>query len=419
METFLNTVKIPKMIEVSQIFESRAISNVEDELNKNLQESQVKELIYSGMKIGITAGSRGISNISLITRKVGDFIRRNGGEPFIIPSMGSHGGATAEGQKDLLKEYGITEETMGMPIISSMEVVIVDKLSDGTPIYLDKNAYNADGIVLINRIKAHTGFRGNYESGLVKMLTVGLGKQAGAEVCHSKGLSYIGEYINKAGKIVLNKVNIIFGLAILENAYEETSGLVVLKKDEILNEEPRLLQKSKKDMACIKLEDLDILIIDKIGKNFSGAGMDPNITRKFINPDIDSIPIAKKIVVLGLSEETHGNANGIGLADITTNRVKEQIDFNSMYMNSLTSGVTESSKIPMFFKSDKLSIQAAIKLTEKNDPKDLKIIRIPNTLDLKQMFISEGLVEQAEGRKDIIIKGYLSNMAFNEKDNLF
>ncbi len=417
--SLLDDMPIPKMARVKQIFNREKISDIKGELIKQMMLTDITNQLVPGMKIGITAGSRGISDIAKITKTVGDFLKDQGTNPFIVPAMGSHGGATAEGQQELIESYDITEAKMKMPIVSSMQVVGLGQLGNGKPIYLDKNAHKADGIILINRIKPHTAFRASYESGLLKMLTVGLGKQFGADVYHSGGVNKLGEYILEAGKFLLDRVNVIFAVAILENAYGEISKIEVLGKDEILGREPILLQEARKSMPYIKFRDLNLLIVDKIGKNYSGAGMDPNITGKFINPEIIYNPIADKIVILALSDETNGNANGIGLADFISKRALRQMDLTSTYMNSLTSGVTESSKIPMLFDTDKLAIKAAIRLSKQSNPSKLRIVRISNTLELEHIYISEELVKEARGRKDILINDELKPMPFNNKGNLF
>ncbi|NLP30365.1 MAG: DUF2088 domain-containing protein [Clostridiales bacterium] len=417
--SILEAVPIPKMAEVTQVFNQDSLKDCVAELMDQLESSGVGEQIKAGMNIAITGGSRGISNISALTKATGNFVKSKGANPFVVPAMGSHGGATDQGQKDLLAQYGITEKQVDMPILSSMEVVKIGELRDATPVYFDKLAYQADGIIIINRIKMHTGFRARYESGLMKMLSVGLGKQEGADAYHAKGLDQLGLYVEEAGKYLLDHTKVILGIAILENAYDETCCIRVLRREEIAEEEPKLLIESKKNLPCIKFKDLDLLLIDKIGKNYSGAGMDPNITGKFVNPSIESNPISKIIAVLDLSEETEGNGNGIGLADVTTKRVVNKLDYASMYMNGLTSGVTESSKIPMFYDNDKQAIQAAIKLSKQLNPKNLRMVRIENTLDLSRIMISESLAEEAKMRKDIIFNEEFHDLTFNEENNLF
>lgn len=416
---FLKETALPQMAKAEQVFSAKKLKNIKEEINKELENKEFDGRISPGMKIAITGGSRGISNIDFITLEIVDYLKKAGADPFIVPAMGSHGGATAEGQKQVLETFGITEETMGVPIVSSMETVQLGQLEDGLPVYLDKNAYEADGIVLINRVKLHTGFRGAYESGIIKMLCLGLGKQEGAEAYHSQGLVKLSEYIVEAGKLLLGQLNVVMSVAIIENAYDETLDIKLWKQEEILEEEPKLLQVAKENMPSIKFRDLDVLIIDKIGKNYSGAGLDPNISGKFINPQIKSKPVAERMVILGLSDETQGNGNGVGLADVTTKRLFDQYDRQSTYMNGLTSGVSESSKIPMFFESDEYAIKAAAKLTGKQDTKDLRIVRISNTLDLKEIYISKSLEEEASKRNDVVIKEEFKPFDFDSSGNLF
>ncbi len=416
----LNSINIPKMVKVRQIFESEKIDDLKRTLEKSLNEEKISERIKPGMSIAITSGSRGIDNISNITREVVDFIKEKGAYPFIVPAMGSHGGAVEEGQIEVLESFNITQESMGCPIKATMEVDVLAVMPDGTKVYIDKIAHSADGIVVINRIKPHTGFRGPYESGLFKMMTVGLGKQKGAETVHNRGRLKMGESIEFGGNAYLENANVLFGVAIVENAFDKTYKIQALTPDEIRIQEPKLLEEAKKLLPKIYFENLDILIIDYMGKNISGTGMDTNITKSFsLESKISREGRAKKIVVLDLTSESHGSAVGLGAADITTHRLVNKMDLNTTYPNLLTTGGTDSAKIPMMFESQKLAIQAAMKTVVGVQEKDLKIVRIKDTLHISEIEISESLLNEALQNKNIEILSEPSEILFNNQGNMF
>ena len=347
-------------------------------------------------------------------------IRKRGAVPFVIPAMGSHGGATAKGQRAILASYGVTEEITGVPVHASMEVDVLARLDDGKPVYTDSFAHAADGIIVLNRIKAHTGFRAPYESGLLKMMAVGLGKQKGAEIIHSYGPQFLGSVVETVGKKVLSCTKILFGVGLVENAYDKTFAVRCLMAEEILSEEPKLLELSKSLMPKLYFENLDVLIVDQIGKNISGSGMDPNITKSFnYFTGMSREGRAKKIVVMDLSEETHGCAIGIGAADITTRRLVEKMDTEATYPNALTSCETESPCIPMFFNSQQLAVKAAIKTLPGTDKDHLRIVRIKDTLHMGDIEISEELLREAEENPDVQILSRPAPWGFNENGDLF
>lgn len=412
--------KIPKMITVRQKFDEFHIEDPISVLRDSLNRPELANIIKPGMSIAVTAGSRGIDNIAIITRETIRFIKEKGGEPFIVPSMGSHGGAVAEGQVAILKSLGITEKSMGCPIHASMEVDLLDTLEDGTPVYIDKYAHAADGIVVINRIKPHTGFRGRYESGLFKMMTIGLGKQKGAETTHNRGRKKMGESIELSGSAYLNNAKILFGVATIENAFDRTYKLLALTKDEIRKKEPEYLVEARSLLPCILLENLDVLVIDYMGKNISGTGMDTNITKSYTHGyGISREGRARKIAILDLTDESHGAAVGVGSADITTRELFKKMDFNTTYPNLLTTGGTDSAKIPMVLDNHKLAIQAAIKTAIGADKENIRMIRIRDTLHISEIQISEALLKEAEENPLIEIIGSLEALDFDEKGNLF
>lgn len=408
---------IPKMCKVRQIFDDYKIDNIENEIKATLKRKGTLERVKSGDKIAITAGSRGIANIDRIIKTVVDEVKRAGAKPFIVPAMGSHGGATAQGQVEVLASYNITESTMGCPIKASMETVKVGVSQYGKQVHIDKNAYKADGIIVIGRIKPHTCFHGKYESGLVKMITIGLGKQSGAENCHADGFPYMEQNICAIAKVALETTNIIFGIAVVENAYEQTRTIKAVPSEDIFNEEPVLLDEARKNMPSILFDEFDVLVVDEIGKNISGDGMDPNITGTFGLPDLSGGANKQRIVVLDLTEETYGNSMGLGLADFSVQRAFDKLEFEKTYPNALTSTMTPMAKIPMIMANDKLAIQAAILTCNKINYNNPRIVRIKNTLSIGEIYISESLVKEVEENNIKILKE-CKEMKFDKDNNL-
>jgi len=346
-------------------------------------------------------------------------LRAVGAEPFIIPTMGSHGGATAEGQDEVLRSLGISEKTVGAPIYSSMDVVQVGESVGGMQVYFDKYAATkADATVVVGRVKPHTSFHGSYESGLAKMIAIGLGKQKGAEICHAAGPAQMSRRIEDLARVSIENSNVIFGVGILENAYDETCKIVALPREEILALEPGLLQEARGYLPQILFTDYDVLIVDEIGKNISGLGMDTNIINRFPTSAVKCEPTVQRIVVLDMTEKTQGNFHGLGLADVCTRRVFEKLDFNQTYPNPLTSRVPEASKIPMVMPSDLLAIKAAIQTCCDVDYNTIKMLRIKNTLKLDEIFISENLLAQARLDSRIKIVREPQPMRFAESGDL-
>ena len=396
---------IPKMFLVEQKFSKENIpaENIPPLLHAQLSAPEIADTLQPGMRVALTAGSRGIANIALILRCTADFVKEQGAVPFIVPTMGSHGGATAEGQLQVLYELGITEESCGCPIISSMETAYIGDTDDGRPVYIDKNAYEADGIIVINRVKPHTGFRGPYESGLMKMMAIGLGKQYGAEQCHSEGFKSMAANVPRFGGVVLEKSNVLFGIALLENAYDETRRIVTLPAGRIAEEEPKLLKEAFLHMPRILVDRCDVLIVDEIGKNYSGGGMDPNVTGTWHNTYGSGGIRAFRVAVLDVSEASHGNAHGVGGAHATTRRLFEKIDFEAMYINGFTSVLVTPGRIPWIMENDKQAIQMCLATCEEGDPKNHSVVRIPNSLTLERIWLSESYYEEARSNPDMKI----------------
>lgn len=395
IKEMLDDIPIPNFLKVKQDVNREILQDCAAKVVQELERPEIKQCVRPGMSIAITAGSRGVDNIALITKTVVQVLQDMQAHPFIIPAMGSHGGSTAEGQRAILTEYGITEETMGCPIRATMETVQIGTIEgSGEPILIDRYAAEADGIVIVNRVKPHTAFRGKYESGLMKMITIGLGKQKGAEVCHREGILQLGPNMEKFAFGILEKANILFGVGSIENSCDQTYDVFALTKKEIPELEPVYLDKARALMGSIFIPSVDILIVDEIGKNISGEGMDPNISGRWIVPTIKGGIDAKIVAVLDLTNETLGNAVGIGMADVCTKKAAQKVDIENTYPNSLTSTVTSLCKIPMYFDTDRLTIQAAIQMTWARKAQDVTIVRIKNTMELGEIYVSENLREE-------------------------
>ena len=387
----LKDVKIPKMFHAVQEFKKDRLepAQIPAVVHEQLSRPEISEKVKPGMEIAITAGSRGVANVDIITKAIVDFCKEKGAKPFIVPAMGSHGGATAEGQKELLAGFNITEETMGCPIRSSMETVLLVYSEFGKPVYQDKNAHEADGIILSCRIKPHNAFRGKYESGVLKMLVVGLGKQKGAESVHSDGMDNMARNIPANGKVALENSKILFAIPCVENAYDETAMIEAIPADRIMEREPELLQIAFSNMPSILVGEADVLVVNQVGKNFSGTGVEPNISGTWSNDYVSGGLKVKRTCFLDLTDCSHGNANGMGLASIITARMFEKLDLNTIYMNSFTSTVLKSAMMPPVVANDKEAIQACIRTANRIDRDNVRMVRIKNTLHVGEIMLSE------------------------------
>ncbi len=399
----LRDIPIPRMLQVRQRFDEAALTDVERAVETELRALDLADAVRPGMRIAVTVGSRGVADIPLIAKTVVAFLRGAGAEPFIVPAMGSHGGATPEGQIGVLRSLGVTEESVGAPIQSSMAVDKIGELANGLPIYVDHYAANADGIVVINRVKPHTAFRGPVESGLMKMLSIGLGKQKGAEACHQLGFRHMAEHVPQMARVMLAKLPILFGLASVENAYDRVALVQAVMPNEMEACEIELLKQAKALMPRICFDKIDVLVVDELGKNISGDGMDPNITGRFPTPYAEGGPDVTKIVLFGLTPETEGNANGIGLADFTTEAVFTQMDRSKTYANGLTSTVVAPTKVPMLLADKRSALQAAVKTSNVLDYRTVRIVHIKNTLSLGQIAVSETMRDETAGNPDLEI----------------
>lgn len=418
IKELLKDVPLPKMVKIRQTFNADEILDVSAALSAALVESGQLAQIRPGMNIAIAAGSRGVAQIATLVRTTVAEVKKLGANPFVVPAMGSHGGATGAGQAEVLAHLGITEEYVGCPIVSSMEVVEISRLPNGMPVYIDKNAYQADGIIVINRIKPHTAFRGPNESGLVKMITIGLGKQKGAESCHAYGFKYMHDLIPAMAKEMLQLAPIMFGIATVENAYDHVAKIVVAGAAELIETDRQLLIEAKAAMPRIEFSPIDVLVIDEIGKDVSGDGMDPNITGRYPTPYPTGGPEVSKMVVLDLTEKTGGNANGVGTADFTTKRLVNKTDFQALYANGITSTVVRPNAIPMTLDCDLDAIRAAVKTSNALDLSKIRLVRIKNTLQLGEIMISEAMLPDALSLANVSVCSEPFEMQFDDLGNL-
>lgn len=396
----LKDVKLPKMYKVNQEFDRTCILNITEKVRKELL-SFSKISLVRGKTVALAVGSRGIKHITEIVKTVVDTLQDCGAEVFIVPAMGSHGGAIAENQKKILEHLGITEDAIGIQIEATMDTDCIGYTPDGIPVYFDRNANQADYTISIARIKPHCSFRGIYESGMVKMSVIGLGKQKGADFCHRQGMANMGTNLEKIGRVHMEKSNLLCCLGLIENAYDDTCMLQVFAKNEIMEKEPDLLEVAKSYLPRIPFKNLDLLIVDEIGKDITGTGMDCNIVQRFTSEHMPTKPFAKRLVVLDLTDKSDGNASGVGLADITTRRVFNKMSFENTYPNNLTARTTAGCKIPMIMENDYNAIRAGIKTAPNVDYNAMRIVRIKNTLRLDEMEISEALVKEAKEMPNI------------------
>jgi hypothetical protein len=416
LDKMLQDVAIPKVAKVRQAFDPALLEDPYRTLLTRLNEKNIP--IRSGMRIAITGGSRGIVAYKTLMKAAVDFVRFKGGQPFIVPAMGSHGGGTAEGQYQLLESLGITEKTVGAPVISSMDVMRIGDTGVGLPVFIDKNACQADGILLLNRIKTHTSIQGDYESGIVKMLAIGLAKHKGAEMTHRLGPANLGQNIVRVAQVALEKLNIVGAIASIENGYNQIADVYALEKDEILTQEPVILARARKMVPQVLLDHIDALIVAEFGKEISGNGMDPAVVgRHFANLPL---PVVRALGVLRLTEASHGNAVGIGLADFIPRRFRDSINLDFMYINCVTGMHPRLARIPITVNTEKQTIQACLRVCGLPNPLDAKLVIVRSTKYLEELYMSPAAAEAAH-REQINLCGDYTNIPFdgNDKLNLF
>lgn len=418
----LADVKIPKMFHAVQEFPSSVIpaEEIPGVVLRELSKEQFSSLVKPGMNIAITAGSRGIRNVDIITKSIVDFVKSKNAKPFIVPAMGSHGGACAEGQLEVLESYNITEKTMECPIKSSMEVVELGYSELGRRVVVDKNAYEADGIIVSCRLKPHNAFRGPYESGPCKMMTVGLGKQVGAEQVHSDGMNIISKNIPTMAKVVIDKAPILLAIPCIENAYDQTCHIEAILAKDIMTREPELLKFSFRNMPKLIVGECDVLAVHEIGKNYSGTGVDPNITGTFSTQYATGGIKVQRTCFLNLSPESHGNALGIGLASAITRKIFDEMDIEKMYPNCITSTVLASSRIPCVVATDKEALQICIRTCNGIDKNKVRVVYIANSLHIDTIMLSEDYYHEIKAGKYPGVKALdePQKLVFDEDDNI-
>lgn len=393
-------MKLPRFVIAEQQYPNRAITNISDHVRKELTQADFAARVPKGARIAIGVGSRGISNIATIVKAVVDFWKQQGAKPFLFPAMGSHGAATAEGQADVLAHYGIHEATMGAPVVSSLEVVPLGTTADGIETFIDKSAFESDGIFLIPRIKWHTDFSGTLESGLFKMIAIGLGKFAGARQYHTFGYRLgLEQVIRSVGAKVFSSGKVLGGLAIQEGAHHETAGLVAVSSSEgleaMLAHEEELLREVKSWRATLPAPEIDVLIVDEIGKNISGAGMDTKVINRSVYGEYNlfpETPVVHRIYARGLSDLTYHSAVGIGLADVVHDRLVADVDWKPTYINSLTASTPGCIRIPIHFRSDLEALSNIAPTVGKTDLSSVTYCRIRNTMELIHVEVSENLI---------------------------
>ena len=414
-------MKFPAMVRVRQHFNTNSLQDIPETVRTELAKLDLPKIIAKGQTVAIGAGSRGIANIATVVCEVVRELKKIGAKPFVFPAMGSHGGATAQGQKNILAHYGITKEAMGAPVKATMEVVQISTTQDGVPVFVDKNAYGADHIVVVNRVKPHTDYSGQIESGLIKMMAIGLGKQKGADHYHNTFLHLGHEpVLLSIAREILKHCPIAFGLALVENQRDETDTIRAIPAAEIEETERKLLRRAKRLLAGLPMDPIDLLVVDQMGKNISGSGMDQNVIARAVIPyhTTPRKPRITRIFVRDFTPNSDGNATGIGNADFTTRRLVDKIDHQATYMNAITSSCPEAVRIPIYFDSDRQAIEAALKTIGDVAPEAARVVHIASTLHLEKMNVSEALLKEAESMEGISVTGPPRPMKFDNGGNL-
>jgi len=413
---------LPKIFKVRQRFKRDRVDDVAAEVRRQLARLNLGRRVRAGDSVSITAGSRGIANLPTILGATVTQLQALGARPFVVPAMGSHGGATADGQRALLESYGLTEAALGCPIRSSMETVILGHTATGVPVQVDRHAHEADHLLLVNRVKPHTSFVGEIESGLVKMLLIGLGKHAGAKAYHRaiQELSF-ARIIAEALPLALGRCSVLAGLGIVENGYKETARIQALAPEELEQGEKQLLCLARELLPGLPFPNVDLLVVDEMGKNLSGTGIDTNVVgRRF--DDHKAVegerPKVKRIAVRGLTAASHGNALGIGIADFCTRRLLEQADMQATRINALTSLHLAAARVPFVYDTDREMLAVALSTTGVTDPESARVLWIRSTLELRELECSAVYREEAAGRPDLEVLSDLRTWPLDEQGNL-
>lgn len=411
----------PEMVKINQQLDEIKITDLDSHITAELDKTQLATLLKPGSKVAISVGSRGITDIVTIITSVVNWIKAHGGDPFLVPAMGSHGGATAEGQTQILEDYGLLETKVGAPIVSSMDVNHLGETRSGIPVMLDRNACNADHIIVLNRVKPHTEFHGKIESGLMKMIVIGLGKHEGTIIAHRYAVKYGYERtLTEIGLHALKNAPISLGLAIIENGYGQTAQITGVEPETFLEAEKKLLDVARNKTPKLPFDELDILIVDECGKEISGTGMDTKVLGRIMNIYEEELnnPKITRVILRDLTEKTHGNAIGVGLADFVTRKVADKIDYRSTYINSVTAITPEKARLPIVCENDREALDFALATAGPVDVGNLRLAWIKNTSTLWEMFVSEALQAAAEGKKGLSLEGEAFELTFDAEGNL-
>lgn len=413
-------MKLPNMYRLKQTFQRPFAEDIPRMVKQELVALGLEQKIRKGQKIGITVGSRGIQNILEILHIAVNYVKELGGEPYLLAAMGSHGAGLVSGQKEILDSLGITEQEFGIPVMTCADCQVLGQTSGGLPVYTLTSALTMDGILIINRVKTHTSFKGKVESGLTKKLVVGLGGPKGAQQFHGFGAEELPRLLVEIGQVVIDTLPILGALAIIENAYEETAAIYHVAREGLIERETELLAYSKTLLPSLPVDDIDLLIVEEMGKNYSGTGLDTNIIGRIRIEGVPepSKPAIKRIAILDITEESHGNATGIGLAEFVTERIVKQIDRRATYLNCLTSTFVIRAAIPMYFVTEEKLMEAAIMSLGSTPVKQLRIVIIPNTLFLSECFVSEAVAEKLQARANIEIQTEPQQIAFDAEGNI-
>ena len=412
----------PKIFRIRQTFARPRVADIARKVHSQLAALELHRHVQPGQSVAITAGSRGIANIALILRAAAEHFRALGAEPFLVPAMGSHGGGTAEGQRQVLESYGISETAVGCPIRSSMETVVVGRAPQGFPLHVDRAAYEADHVLVCGRVKPHTSLAGDFQSGLLKMLLIGLGKRVGANLYHRAIEDYsFDQIVRSVAREVVDKCRVLAGLAIVENAYDETALIEAVEPAQFESREPHLLALARQWMARLPFDAADVLLIDRMGKDISGVGFDPNVVgRKFNDHQAvaGETPKVKRICLRSLTPESHGNAVGLGMAEFCRTQLLRDMDPRITRLNSLTSGHIAAGMTPLDYETDREMLQAALGTVGLVEPPQARLLWIADTLDLAEVECSAAYLEAARGRSDLEIISQPREMEFDAEGNL-
>lgn len=385
---------LPKMYPVRQQFDQTHLTDIEGTVRRELEKPAARALIHPGQRIAVGVGSRGIQNLFTIVKTTVDSLKAMGAQPFIVSAMGSHGGGTEEGQREVLAGYGITEEALGVPVVTTVDTVQLGVCANGRPVWFDRAAYEADLIIPINRVKLHTDFVGPLQSGLCKMLVIGLGNHRGCSAVHEEAPEHFAEAIEETARIILDKAPVGFGIAILENAYDQTCAIEMVPADGLIEREKELVQIARGNMPFIMLDEADVIVCEEIGKDISGAGFDPNILGRssVLKTFVLHIPKYQRLVLLDITPASHGNGIGAGLFDVITKKVADQLDLEAMYANAIACNCLVDASVPCTVADADTAIRVALKCCRGIDRENPRIIRIKNTLHLGEIMVSEALL---------------------------